>query len=220
MLHRRGLRGRTGRHRDQRPRPLLKVGGPGPGRHSRTAPGGGERAARRAFHRPAHQDRAVRPVAGRLRPPRRIPLVVLAATSPADCFDTHSEAARIAVKYMTPVIVLTNAYLSNGSEPFRIPKLSELPKFEVPPLPKLEDYKRFMRDPETLARPWAYPGLAGYEHTAPAAWRRQNVEGNISYDAVNHEVMTKLRAEKIARVVGRSPATKINGPEEGENCWW
>ncbi len=143
------------------------------------------------------------------------PLVVLAATSPADCFDTTLEAARIAVKYMTPVVVLTNAYLSNGSEPFRIPKLSELPKFEVSPLPKPENYKCFMRDPETLARPWTYPGLAGYQYRA-GGLEKQDVEGNISYDPLNHEVMTKLRADKIARVVKEIPVTKINGPAEGD----
>ncbi|MEK7721452.1 MAG: 2-oxoacid:acceptor oxidoreductase subunit alpha [Elusimicrobiota bacterium] len=142
------------------------------------------------------------------------PLVVLAASSPADCFDTTLEAARIAVKYMTPVIVLTNAYLSNGSEPFRIPRLSELPKFEISPLPKQADYKPMMRDPETLARPWTWPGLAGYEYRA-GGLEKADVTGGISYDPENHEVMTNLRADKVARVVKEIPPTKIYGQAEG-----
>ena len=143
------------------------------------------------------------------------PLVVMAASSPADCFHTTLEAARIAVKYMTPVIVLTNAYLSNGSEPFRIPKLSELPKFQISPLPDPADYKPFMRDPETLARPWTWPGLAGYEYRA-GGLEKLNVAGGISYDPLNHEVMTNLRADKVARVVKEIPPTKIHGQAEGD----
>ncbi|MBI5744332.1 MAG: 2-oxoacid:acceptor oxidoreductase subunit alpha [Elusimicrobia bacterium] len=143
------------------------------------------------------------------------PLVVLAASSPADCFHTTLEAARIAVKYMTPVIVLSNSYLSNGSEPFRIPKLSELPRFEVSPLPAPADFKPFMRDPETLARPWAWPGLKGYEHRL-GGLEKADGTGAISYDPENHEKMTNLRAEKIGRVVKEIPPTKINGAAEGE----
>ena len=143
------------------------------------------------------------------------PLVVLAATSPSDCFNTTLEAARIAVKYMTPVIVLTNSYLSSGSEPFRIPKLSELPKFQLPPLPAREDFKPFMRDPDTLARPWTWPGMAGYEYRA-GGLEKMDVTGAVSYDPENHERMTKLRAEKVARVVKEIPPTKIHGQAEGD----
>ncbi len=143
------------------------------------------------------------------------PLVVLAASSPADCFTTTLEAARIAVKYMTPVIVLSNSYLSNGSEPFRIPKLSELPKFQVSPLPSPENFQPFMRDPETLARPWAWPGLKGYEHRIGGLEKAEGT-GAISYDPENHERMTNLRAEKVARVVKEIPPTKIFGVPEGE----
>ena len=143
------------------------------------------------------------------------PLVVLAASSPADCFTTTLEAARLAVKYMTPVVVLSNSYLSNGSEPFRIPKLSELPKFEVSPLPAPENFKPYMRDPETLARPWAWPGLKGYEHRIGGLEKAEGT-GAISYDPENHERMTNLRAEKIARVVKEIPPTTIYGNAEGE----
>ncbi len=143
------------------------------------------------------------------------PLVVLAASSPADCFHTTLEAARIAVKYMTPVVVLSNSYLSNGSEPFRIPRLSELPKFEVSPLPSPEDFKPFSRDPETLARPWAWPGLKGYEHRL-GGLEKADGTGAISYDAGNHELMTELRAEKVRRVVKEIPPSRIYGQPEGE----
>jgi 2-oxoglutarate ferredoxin oxidoreductase subunit alpha len=143
------------------------------------------------------------------------PLVVMAASSPADCFTTTLEAARVAVKYMTPVIVLSNAYLSNGSEPFRIPKLKELPKFELPPLPAPENYKPYMRDRDTLARPWAGPGMKGYEHRT-GGLEKADVSGAISYEAENHEKMTKIREEKIARVVREIPPTKIYGSGEGE----
>ena len=143
------------------------------------------------------------------------PLVVLAARSPADCFSTTLEAARIAVKYMTPVIVLSNSYLSSGSEPFRIPRLSELPKFHTAPLPAAEDFKPFMRDPDTLARPWTWPGLAGYEYRV-GGLEKADITGAVSYDPENHERMTKLRAEKVARVVKEIPPTKIHGPAEGD----
>jgi 2-oxoglutarate ferredoxin oxidoreductase subunit alpha len=116
---------------------------------------------------------------------------------------------------MTPVIVLSNSYLSNGSEPFRIPKLSELPKFKVSLLPSPENFKPFMRDAETLARPWAWPGLKGYEHRI-GGLEKADGTGAISYDPVNHELMTGLRAEKIARVVKEIPPTKVFGAAEGE----
>ncbi len=143
------------------------------------------------------------------------PLPVLAASSPADCFDVTLEAARIAVKYMTPVIVLSNAYLSNGSEPFRIPEPAELPKFETQPLPPPEAYKPYMRAPETLARPWAHAGLKGYEHRL-GGLEKQDVTGAISYDALNHERMTQLRAEKIAGVAREIPPTRVYGDPEGD----
>ncbi|MCX5784436.1 MAG: 2-oxoacid:acceptor oxidoreductase subunit alpha [Elusimicrobia bacterium] len=143
------------------------------------------------------------------------PLVVLAASSPADCFTTTLEAARIAVKYMTPVIVLSNAYLSNGSEPFRIPKLKELPKFDVPRLPEPGQFKPYMRNPETLARPWAYAGLKGYEHRI-GGLEKSDGDGAVSHDPENHELMSKLRAEKIARVAADIPPTKVYGALEGD----
>jgi len=143
------------------------------------------------------------------------PLAVLAASSPADCFNTTLEAARIAVKYMTPVIVLSDSYLSNGSEPFRIPKLSELPKLEVAPLPEPADFKPYMRDPGTLARPWAWPGLKGYEHRIGGLEKAENT-GAISYDPENHQRMTDLRAEKVNGVAREIPPAKVYGAEQGD----
>ncbi|HCC47360.1 MAG TPA: 2-oxoglutarate ferredoxin oxidoreductase subunit alpha [Elusimicrobia bacterium] len=143
------------------------------------------------------------------------PLAVLAASSPADCFTTTLEAARLAVKYMTPVIVLSNSYLSNGSEPFRIPKLSELPKFDLPPLPAPEVFKPYQRDPVTLARPWAWPGLKGYEHRIGGLEKAEGT-GAISYDPENHQKMTDIRAAKIAGIAREIPPTRLNGPEAGE----
>lgn len=143
------------------------------------------------------------------------PLPVLAAASPADCFNTTLEAARLAVKYMTPVIVLSNSYLSNGSEPFRIPGLAELPKLELAPLPPPEQFKPYMRDPETLARPWAWPGLKGYEHRI-GGLEKADGSGAISYDPENHQKMTDIRAAKIAGIAREIPPVKLSGPEAGE----
>ena len=143
------------------------------------------------------------------------PLPVLAASSPADCFHATLEAARLAVKYMTPVIVLSNSYLSNGSEPFRIPRLSELPKFEPAPLPPPEQFKPYQRDPATLARPWAWPGMKGYEHRI-GGLEKLDGTGAISYDPENHQKLTDIRAAKIAGIAREIPPTKLNGPEAGE----
>lgn len=143
------------------------------------------------------------------------PLVVIAAASPADCFAATLEASRIAVKYMTPVIVLSNAYLSNGSEPFRIPKLRELPKFDLPPLPPPDQFKPYARNPETLVRPWAYVGQKGYEHRV-GGLEKADGTGNVSHDPENHEKLSKIRAEKVAGVAVEIPPTKVYGSDQGE----
>ncbi len=143
------------------------------------------------------------------------PMVVMAAASSADCFDTTVEAARIAVKYMTPVVVLTNAFIANGSEPFNVSKACNLKDFKFPKLPPKEEFKPYKRDEKTLARPWAKVGLAGYEHIIGGL--EKDVEtGWINYKPLNHVKMTKLRAEKVARVVKEIPPTKIYGDQEGE----
>ncbi|MCX7641810.1 MAG: 2-oxoacid:acceptor oxidoreductase subunit alpha [Elusimicrobiales bacterium] len=138
------------------------------------------------------------------------PLVVMAAYSPADCFDTVYEASRIAVKYMTPVIVLTSAYIAQGSEPLRIPEDEELKPFEFSQIPPSEKFKPYIRDEKTFARPWVYPPMVGYAHRI-GGLEKSNIEGNVSYDPDNHQIMTDLRHEKIKKVLSEIPPTEIYG---------
>ncbi len=143
------------------------------------------------------------------------PLIVMAATSPSDCFDTVYEASRLAVKYMTPVIVLTSAYIAQGSEPFRIPSDKELKDFELIEPPQPSDFKPYIRDEKTLARPWVYPPMKGYEHRI-GGLEKSNIEGNVSYDPENHQIMTNLRKEKIDRVINDIPPTEVYGDKNAE----
>ncbi|GLW23518.1 MULTISPECIES: 2-oxoacid:acceptor oxidoreductase subunit alpha [Microbispora] len=128
------------------------------------------------------------------------PVPVLAPATPSDCFTMAVEAARIAVKYRTPVMLLSDGYLANGSEPWRIPEVSELPDISAPFTTEAngEDgtYLPFKRDPETLARPWAVPGTAGLEHRIGGIEKADGT-GNISYDPDNHDRMVRLRQAKI-----------------------
>jgi len=143
------------------------------------------------------------------------PLPVLAAASPADCFDLAIEACRLAVRYMTPVILLSDGYLANGSEPWRLPELDRLPDFPVEFRTSPEGFAPFLRDPETLARPWALPGTAGLEHRI-GGLEKQDGSGNVSYDPANHEHMVRLRAEKIARIAREIPPLEVDGEPAGE----
>ncbi|NLI10532.1 MAG: 2-oxoacid:acceptor oxidoreductase subunit alpha [Elusimicrobia bacterium] len=143
------------------------------------------------------------------------PLVVMAAQSPADCFHTVYEASRISVKYMTPVIVLTSAYIANGSEPFKIPSENELKNFELMPLPQPDKFQPYLRDSKTLSRPWAYPGLKGYEHRI-GGLEKSGETGHISYDPENHQKMTDIRREKIKRIVSEIAPLEINGDKKGD----
>ncbi len=138
------------------------------------------------------------------------PLPILAAATPGDCFWTVLEAARLAVTYMTPVIVLTDGYLATGSEPWRIPSLDELPEFKVAFRKRAEAFGPYQRDPKTLARPWAVPGTPGLEHRV-GGLEKEHVTGNVSYDAENHRHMVELRAEKIARIAGEIPPQPVFG---------
>ena len=142
------------------------------------------------------------------------PMVVLAAHSPADCFDAAFNAAKIAVEHMTPVLLLTEGFLGNGSEPWLIPSMKDYPKI-VPPfaLPNTE-YKPFQRDPETLARRWAVPGMAGCEHRVGGLEKNHN--GVISSDPANHELMCRERYEKVQRVANYIPELKVDGAESGK----
>lgn len=139
------------------------------------------------------------------------PLCVLSASTPGECFYMAIEAARIATKYMTPVILLTDGYLGNGAEPWRIPKASELPKFETRRHTDVDGFHPFLRDPETLARVWAVPGTPGLEHRI-GGLEKSFDSGNISYDSANHERMSQTRAAKIAGIARDIPELRI---EEG-----
>ncbi len=149
------------------------------------------------------------------------PVAILAARSPGDAFYAAYEACRIATKYMTPVILLSDGYIGNGSEPWRIPDVAELPSFEFAFVKEPNVHKngeiRFLpyaRDPETLARPWAVPGTPGLEHRL-GGLEKEHETGNVSYDPQNHEFMVKLRAEKIARIAQEIPPTEVFGAQAG-----
>ena len=143
------------------------------------------------------------------------PLVVLAPATPGDCFFIAYEAVRIAVKYMVPVMVLSDGFLANGSEPWLIPDPATLPPIEISYRTEKEGFFPYLRDPATLARPWVRPGTAGLEHRI-GGLEKQDVTGNISYDPENHDHMVKTRAEKVRRVAQEIPPTSINGPATGD----
>jgi 2-oxoglutarate ferredoxin oxidoreductase subunit alpha len=146
------------------------------------------------------------------------PLPVLAAQSPADCFWSAMEAMKIAVKWMTPVLLLTDGYLANGSEPFRIPDPKDLPKFEprYQTQPNYADGKfmPYLRD-EKLVRPWAIPGTPGLEHRI-GGLEKDSLSGMVSYDGMNHERMVKTRAQKVRNVVEDVPDVEPFGAKSGD----
>jgi 2-oxoglutarate/2-oxoacid ferredoxin oxidoreductase subunit alpha len=145
------------------------------------------------------------------------PMPVIAASSPGDCFYVAQEAWRIATRFMLPVMVLTDGYIANGSEPWRIPSISELPKIEIThpgPLSNGDEFLPYERD-ERLSRPWAIPGTAGLEHRI-GGLEKANITGNVSYDPVNHEKMCHLRAQKVANVADDIPLQEVDGPETGD----
>jgi 2-oxoglutarate ferredoxin oxidoreductase subunit alpha len=145
------------------------------------------------------------------------PLPVLAARSPADCFYSAMEAMRIAVKWMTPVILLTDGYLGNGSEPFRIPDPGDLPRFEVRYQAGANGpggtFLPYLRD-ERLVRPWAIPGTPGLEHRI-GGLEKDSLTGAVSYDGANHEKMVRARAQKIRNVIEDVPDVGVEGPGAG-----
>ena len=143
------------------------------------------------------------------------PVVVLAPRTPGDCFFVAYEAIRMALKYMVPVLVLSDGYLANGSEPWLIPDVTTLPEITVSFRTEKEGYFPYLRDPTTLARPWARPGTPGLEHRI-GGLEKEHITGNVNYEAANHELMTKLRSEKVRRVAQEIPATMVNGPTPGD----
>jgi 2-oxoglutarate ferredoxin oxidoreductase subunit alpha len=143
------------------------------------------------------------------------PVVVLAPATPGDCFFIAYEAVRIAVKYMVPVMVLSDGFLANGSEPWLIPDPSTLPPIDVHFRTETEGFFPYLRDPATLGRPWVRPGTPGLEHRIGGI-EKQDVTGNISYDPENHDHMVRTRAEKVRRVAQEVPPLSINGPATGD----
>jgi 2-oxoglutarate ferredoxin oxidoreductase subunit alpha len=142
-------------------------------------------------------------------------VAIVAPSTPSDCFFMAIEAFRIALKYMVPVIYLSDGYLGNGSEPWRIPSLNDIPKLEWKYATKSDDFSPYLRDKKTLARPWAVPGQKGLEHRI-GGLEKSGDTGDISYDPGNHHRMTLARAERVARVAEIVPPLEVNGPAEGD----
>ena len=141
------------------------------------------------------------------------PVPVLAASTPSQCFHAAIEAARIALKYRTPVYLLSDAYLANGSEPWLIPDVADLP--DISPEFATADgdpFQPYQRDPVTLARPWAIPGTPGLEHRI-GGLEKADVTGNVSYDPENHDLMTRLRAAKVAGIANDIPLLEVDDPD-------
>jgi 2-oxoglutarate/2-oxoacid ferredoxin oxidoreductase subunit alpha len=147
------------------------------------------------------------------------PMPIVSASTPSDCFSAVYEAVRIAVQHMTPVIFLSDGYIANGAEPWRFPKSQDLPpievKFKTAPVEGEDKFQPYFRD-EKLVRPWAIPGTAGLEHRI-GGLEKQNITGNVSYDPENHQLMVKIRQEKVDRIADFIPLQKIdNGPSKGK----
>ncbi|MBI4548549.1 MAG: 2-oxoacid:acceptor oxidoreductase subunit alpha [Ignavibacteriae bacterium] len=143
------------------------------------------------------------------------PIPVIAANTPADCFFTAFESVKLALKYMTPVILLSDGYVANGAEPWLIPSVNSLPdiapKFRTDP----EGFYPYLRDEKTLARPWAIPGTPGLEHRI-GGLEKQHITGNVSYDPENHEFMVKMRQAKVDRIADDIPLAQVEGDQKGD----
>ncbi len=147
------------------------------------------------------------------------PMPIVSASTPSDCFDAVYEAVRIAVQHMTPVIFLSDGYIANGAEPWKFPVSADLPPIEVKFKTELgvdeEKFQPYLRD-EKLVRPWAIPGTPGLEHRI-GGLEKQNVTGNVSYDPENHQLMVKIREEKVARIADFVPPQHLDsGPAKGD----
>src|SRR6266705_2825778 len=143
------------------------------------------------------------------------PIPILAPSTPGDCFWVAVEACRIALKYMVPVIVLSDGYLANGAEPWRIPKVEDIPGIQVKFATDPVGFLPYKRDPQTLARPWAIPGTPGLEHRIGGI-EKQDVTGSVNYEPVRHEHMVRTRAQKIANIANEIPLLETMGPDKGD----
>jgi len=145
------------------------------------------------------------------------PLIIIAASTPANCFDWAYEAARLTLEHMTPVLLLTDGYIANGSEPWKIKSIDEMPSITHKQIKDgdPENYQVYGRDEKTLTREWAIPGVEGFEHRV-GGLEKDKVTGNVSYDSENHEYMTKIRAKKVQRVQNYIPSIQAEFMDEGD----
>jgi 2-oxoglutarate ferredoxin oxidoreductase subunit alpha len=143
------------------------------------------------------------------------PMPVVAPATPGDCFDMAVEAARLALKYMTPVVYLSDAFLATGSEPWRIPSVGDLAPIAVTNAIDPETYRPYLRDADTLARPWAVPGTPGLEHRI-GGLEKADITGNVSYDPDNHHRMQLLRQAKVAGIARDIAPLEVYGPDRGD----
>jgi 2-oxoglutarate ferredoxin oxidoreductase subunit alpha len=142
------------------------------------------------------------------------PCLVLAARSPADCFDAAYEACRLSLRHMTPAILLSDGFIANGAEPWRLPRVDELPEIPVRFRTDAAGFQPYLRDAATLARNWAVPGTPGLEHRV-GGLEKHDVSGEISYDPHNHEHMVRTRAEKVERAAADIPLAEPEGEDAG-----
>ena len=145
------------------------------------------------------------------------PLIVIAASSPSDCFDYAFYSGKYALEHMTPVLLLTDGFIANGSEPWKIPYMADYPRINAPIIHKVPEggYFTYQRDEKRLARNWAIPGTKGLEHRI-GGLEKDFLKGSVSHDPINHERMVKIRAEKVARVQEFIPKQKVMGEKSGE----
>lgn len=147
--------------------------------------------------------------------PAESPVIILAPLSPADCFWASIEAVRLATKYMTPVIILSEQFLVHSSEPWKLPDLDQIPPIEIKFRTDLNGFHPYMRDEKTLARPWVKLGTPGLEHTL-GGLEKSNIMGTISYDPENHDLMNKVRMQKLQRVAQDIPDAQVVGPADAD----
>ncbi len=142
------------------------------------------------------------------------PVIVIAAATPADCFNMAIEASRLALKYMVPVMLMSDGYIANGSEPWKVPEPEKIPAIEVKFRTEQEGFMPYSRD-ENLSRPWAIPGTPGLEHRI-GGLEKANITGNVSYDPENHEFMVRLRAQKVKNVELDIPDLEVSGDKDAD----
>ncbi len=219
--HRRGLWRRAGRHGNQRSRhrPQERGHEPGPGSG---ATGWSSSTSSAAAPAPACRPRSSNPTCSRpcSTATAKAPMAILAPSNPSDCFDVAIEACRLAVRTMSPVIILSDGFLANSSEPWMIPNADNIAPIEYSHPEGIsgnghEPFLSYKRDPDTMARPWAIPGTPGLEHRI-GGLSKAPVTGNVSYNPLHHEQMVRERAEKIARLAEFIPEQDVFGPASGE----